>query len=169
VKRLPRLPRTPLHALPVLLVAVLFGCVSPEAPPAAEGADLAAEAAAIRAASEAWYAHVNAHDIEATVALYTPDAVILEPGFPPISGTDAIRASFEDFFAMQPRNDGSEILEIEVAASGDLAWERGRSWGGYVEDGEARSFDGPYLLVWKRAADGWRIHREMFFSDGTSP
>jgi uncharacterized protein (TIGR02246 family) len=146
----------------ILLAAVAVGCEPPEDPPATAGPDLAAEVDAIRSASEAWFTHFEAGEVDALVALYTPDAVILEPEYPPIAGTEAVRVHFAESFEFEPRFERFEVLEIEIATSGDLAWERGYATGTYTEDGEARTFAGPYLLVWKRTDGGWRIHREIY-------
>lgn len=43
----------------------------------------------------------NRHDLDAVVALYEPDAILVGPGAPTV-GRDAIRVLYENVFAAHP-------------------------------------------------------------------
>ena len=93
-------------------------------------------------------------------AAYTPDGRLLPPNFPPVDGTDAIRAFWGAVLEMGIRD--ARLESIEVEAFGDTAVEVGR-YHLYVEGG-AEANNGKYVVIWKKLAGGWRLHRDIWNS-----
>src|SRR6516225_11472660 len=111
-----------------------------------------------------------ARDVDALTALWDDDAVLLQPGTPPIVG----KAAFHDFMKQALAKSPSvkevkyvpDIRDIQVA--GDVAYE----WGYF--DAAQKSSDqqtpervrAKLLRVMKRQADGsWRFARVMWLPD----
>jgi ketosteroid isomerase-like protein len=98
-------------------------------------------------------------DHAAMLANYAPDAVILPPGGPSVTGREAMDAFFKEMSAMM--NDFNFAM-TKFDVSGDLAYEVGKYNGvfGSVSD------TGKYMTVWKRQADGkWMIVADIFNTD----
>lgn len=135
--------------------ALLSGCAAPEADLGPE-VDLAAEAQAVRDRSAEWLGYAQNKE-SATLAenLFLPDAETMFDG-KHLVGRDAILANLEAETAKNP--DGVvdwTTTGVEVAASGDLAIERG-SWTFDADgDGEAGVETGQYMTVWKKVDGTW--------------
>jgi len=149
----------PYQVLVVTVVILSLGCQrTPQA-------DVQQEATAIRALSRQWQAAVDARDLDACLEFYAPGAIEMQPNAPAIVGLPAIRAWFETGL-LQPGITNSFAPDtIEVAASGDLAYDRGtyrfamETPGGRVED------VGKYLMVWKKIDGEWKVILDISNSD----
>ena len=148
-----------LTVLAATVAALSFGCQR------VPDADQQAEVAAIRALSRQWLAAVNAQDLEACLEFYAPDAVEMQPNAPAIVGLPAIREWFETGLLQPGISNFFEPDTIEVAASGDLAYDRGtyrfamETPGGRVEDA------GKYLMIWKKIGGEWKVIVDISNSD----
>jgi uncharacterized protein (TIGR02246 family) len=111
-----------------------------------------------------------ARDADALTALWDDDAVLLQPGTPPIVG----KAAFHDFMKQALANSPStkvlkyvpDIRDIQVA--GNVAYE----WGYFdatqrsSEQQAAESLRAKLLRVMKRQPDGsWKFTRVMWLAD----
>ena len=78
--------------------------------------------AEIRRTDAELVATANAHDLESWLAFFEPDARLLPPGAPPISGPDAIRG----FATAVMKTPGFAVVHnlesVEVARDGQSAW-----------------------------------------------
>jgi uncharacterized protein (TIGR02246 family) len=156
----------------VMLVAVA-GCEarrdtasgSEQAAAPAGPAGRSAEEQEIRARSGAWDDAMLARDVDRLLTLYTPDAIIYEPGLAPITGADALRRHLDELAALAIAIMETEIREVHVAGSGELAVEVGHSRWAWDEPAGRMEKRGPYLAVWRRDDGEWRIAREIFNSD----
>lgn len=119
--------------------------------------------AEFQAATTRLIAALEAADPTAWVYMYTEDAVLLEPGSPPVEGRAALLAMAE---AMQPLS-SVVISPIRTEGEGNLAYLYGRaSWvnGRPPEVGSSSSVY--VVMVWRREADGqWRVAQEVFVPD----
>jgi len=70
---------------------------------------------------QAWVKAVNANDLEATVALYAPDAVAFFPDGD-FKGKEAIRKSWTDFFAMFTIKDARSEGTYETTGDTSVGW-----------------------------------------------
>lgn len=138
-----------------LSLLLLIACAPPPAP-------VADESAAIRAAAAEWVTAFKAGDIDALMALYTPDAFLALHGQPAMRGTDAIR----DYFA--PKLGTAEVEFLldfeEIQVHGDVAHLVSKYW--YLSVPKAGGTPlrdaGRSALIYKKAADGsWLIYLDI--------
>ena len=52
-----------------------------------------------------------------------------------------------------------KLTTLEAEGAGDYAWERG-TWETLGADG-ASTGAGKYIVIWKRGANGWQLHRDI--------
>lgn len=136
------------------------GC-GKQAPPV----DLAAEEAAVRQAGKEWLAAEIAKDVPRIVSFYAEDAIEMASNTPMIQGREAIRQWYEAWLLPAGVGMTFETAAIEVAASGDLAVERGTyrftqdSPRGITED------VGKYVTVWKKVDGKWLVAIDASNSD----
>lgn len=126
-----------------------------------------ADSAAIVGVAEAWMAAAARRDADAIAALYTPDALLLSPNRPVISGRDGIRA----WFLALPAFSKMATDTVEVEGRADLAVARATFAMTLPLPGRpAIEERGKILQVLRRQPDGrWLIWRESFSSDTPRP
>ena len=99
----------------------------------------------------------NASDLEAVLALYADDAVLLPPNETEVRGKAAIRARYTKMFATTRM---AVRFEIDDAADqGIVGFVRGRTIGKRVSTDGARTEDltGKFVMLLKRGGEGWAI------------
>lgn len=100
-------------------------------------------------------------DARGVAALYTSGGQVLAPGANIITGKEGIEAFWRG--AMEAGIKRAELNTLELDHQGDTAIEVGRARL-FSEAGEV--IDEPkYLVVWKREAEQWRLHRDIWNSD----
>jgi len=105
---------------------------------------------------DTFFERFSAHDIEAVLALYEPNAVFVDEPGKVVQGTDAIRESLTAFMAMKPN---LKLVKHETLASGDIEtnfvkW----TLTGTGPDGEPVSMEGAAVDVIRRQPDGgWKF------------
>jgi uncharacterized protein (TIGR02246 family) len=114
-----------------------------------------AEKIEIKKTMEKVVAAENRHDVEGMLKDMTDDAIFHVCGVPQVQGRDAVRALYGKFFETFVSTNVT-TLEVEVASSGDFAWEIGA----YVNqfegpDGRTQE-EGKYLGVWKKVNGKWK-------------
>ena len=107
---------------------------------------------------------VASGDADAVAALYTAGAVAYPPGAPPVRGREAIRELFAGFVAGGV--DGVDLETLEVRAMGDYAHEMGI---GRISVGSEVGDPFSYSVLWMKDGDEWRLHRDIWNSDGPEP
>jgi uncharacterized protein (TIGR02246 family) len=123
----------------------------------------AANEAAIRAASREWSAAASSRDLERAVSFYADDATYNPPGAPLAAGKDAIRKVWTNIVAIPGGNLRWVTSKVEVARSGDLAYDTGA----YTltkndASGKPVTTKGKYVVVWKKHADGkWKVIEDI--------
>jgi uncharacterized protein (TIGR02246 family) len=112
----------------------------------------------IRARSREVVAAEVRKDLEAVMPYYADSAVVHMEGAPAIRGHSAIRQVYRDFFSAPMTFDGATITDIQVARSGDLAYETGTNQFTINQGAQRMAATGKYLAVWRRQPDGrWVI------------
>jgi uncharacterized protein (TIGR02246 family) len=102
-------------------------------------------------------------DASAMAALYTSDAVI----FPERSKAIAGRQAIERYWT-SPRDrrvTHHEVSPVHIEVDGKHAYDHGTFEISGERDGAAWGpFRGKYVVVWRREAEGWRIHLDIWNS-----
>ena len=110
--------------------------------------------------------HVNARDLDALVALYEPEAVLVNQDGTLAIGRDAIRAALSGLLEMRPRI--RMHVAKTVSAGADLAMLY-NEWSMSIPgpDGQTVEMSGKALEVVRRQADGtWRFVIDDPFARG---
>jgi len=121
---------------------------------------------AIRALDSQWSKTAGSHDLDATVAFYAEDAILLPPDEPLAGDKASIRASWAGTLAAF-QTISWEVKTIEVAKSGELAYLTG-AWTATAKgpNGTLVPAKGKLLEVWKKQTDGqWKCIADTFNSD----
>lgn len=114
--------------------------------------DPMSEHASIQNTIDTMTAAFAAHDIDAIMATYEPDAVVVgEPG-KPLSGSPALRAMFAEFIALDPRFSftAHDIVQARDIALHFNVWRMT----GTTPDGAPIEQGGLSVVVLRKQADG---------------
>lgn len=150
-----------LLALPLAAMVVASACapaVEEEVEVPAGPVDVTAE---IAAANETFMAAFSAGDAAGVAAMYTDDAVLYPPNSEALVGPEAIVGFFQG--AMDAGIVRAILETTEALGMGDMAVEVGKvtllgADGGTIDRAS-------FMVLWKRTADGWRLHRDIYNSD----
>jgi uncharacterized protein (TIGR02246 family) len=117
---------------------------------------------AIEAANERFMQAFAQADAAGLASLYTEDGQLLPPGGEAAHGWAAIRAFWQ---AAMDNGISAARLEIaEVEEHGDTAIEVSRYT--LLGAGEQLLDQGKYIVIWKRERGEWKLHRDIFNSNG---
>ena len=151
--------------LSFVLTLVIFGCSSSQqqAPPDTRAAD----EAAVRKADADWATAGQSKQVDAWVAYYSDDAVVLPPNEQEATGKDNIHKAIGDLLALPGLSVNWKAAKVEVARSGDLAYVQGTYELGMKDPkGKPITDHGKYVEVWKKQADGnWKCAVDTWNSD----
>lgn len=141
----------------------LVGCIG------SSSSDLQAEVAAIRELDRRWLAAEVAKDAATASSFFALEAIEMPPNTPPVVGRDAIRKWFEGWLNAPGTSVTFSPVTIEVARSGDIAYERGVY--AFVSDGpRGRTEDpGKYLTIWKKIDGQWKVIIDTANSNNPCP
>jgi ketosteroid isomerase-like protein len=149
--------------LTLLSALTLFGCGTAQQAPV----DTAAEESAIRKLDEQWAKDANERKtVDAWMAYYTDDAVVLPPNEPTQTTPEGIRKSLDGLLSLPGLQIGWQLTKIEVAKSGDLAYAYG-TYDMSFDDKDTRISDkGKILEIWKKQdAVGWKCAADTWNTD----
>ncbi|MGQ0714816.1 MAG: DUF4440 domain-containing protein [Gemmatimonadaceae bacterium] len=131
--------------------------------------DVAGEEAAIREHNRQFVQAVRSRNIDALMALYTANPTFMAPNMPAMSGEAAVRASWVQTLAMPNLSLTLTPLDIDIAASADLATEVGNyTFAGTGPEGPIND-RGKYLVEYQKVGTAWRIENDIFNSDIALP
>ena len=100
-------------------------------------------------------------DAKAVAALYTEDAIMLPERGAMVKGRQAIGEFWKT--AMDGGVKSVTLTTLDVGANGDLAHEVGNVLLMInVEGRPPATASAKYVVVWKREADGWKMHRDIW-------
>ena len=126
-----------------------------------------------RTVEETWVKYSNSlvnGDPELFLSLHAEDVVKMAPEAPAAVGSQALETSIRGGFKAVSYEEFSIKLE-EVEAFGDLGFARGTyTFTATVRaNGKKIEYDGKYLTVFKKQADGsWKIYRDCYNSNVSS-
>ena len=112
---------------------------------------------AIEAATNQLIEAFGRQDAAGCASLYTTQGAMLPPNADIAWGRPAIQEVWQGIF--DAGLTAFRVDSLEVESAGDLAYEMGR-YTLYAGD-NAVADEGKYLLIWKREAGQWRIHRDI--------
>jgi uncharacterized protein (TIGR02246 family) len=152
----------------VAAILALTGCQQ-HARPAPD--TRAADETAIRAACDDFVKAAVTMDAAKVASFYTDDAITMWPDAPLVQGKENTQKYFEGMFQAKPENFSFNVAKVEVARSGDVAYE----WGTgklTVKDkkGKATEMTFKALTAWKKQADGtWKVTVDTDIPDPLPP
>lgn len=141
-----------------LILAAVLATATPDC-----AARVAEAQAAIDHANTDWLRALKAGDAAAIAAAYADDGVFVTGDGRVLVGRPAVQALYAERTAA-PLVGGGIVSQGLACAGDDLIYE----WG----EGEVRRRDaagretartGPYMTVWRRTGDGWKILRNLSF------
>jgi uncharacterized protein (TIGR02246 family) len=118
----------------------------------------AADEAAIRAADAEWVKAVAAKDMLQSTSYYADTAQLFAPNAPAAQGKDAIQKAFTGLLAMPGFALTFAATKVEVARSGDLAYETGDyELTANDKKGKPQTTKAKYVVVWGKQPNGtWK-------------
>jgi len=117
-----------------------------------------------QAAADGWVAAFNSGDAAGLALMYSPDAKILPPDQPIISGSGAIEEFWKTF---NPGNVRIEVSEVEIRKLGDNWFREGTYGGLYPAEGQTRV--GKFIELWTKVDSAWLIQRQMWSPNAPAP
>jgi ketosteroid isomerase-like protein len=145
---------------------ISLGCNSAQQPAAPADTRAADEAAIVKFDSD-WEKAAQSKQVDAWMAFYTDDAVVLPPNDKIATTKDAIRKPVGDLLGLPGLDIHWKATKVEVAKSGDIAY----AYGAYNltfngPGGKPASDQGKYLEILKKQADGsWKCSADTWSSD----
>jgi ketosteroid isomerase-like protein len=156
-----------LRFLPIVLLSI--GCASASSGTNLSPAALRDAERQLHARSDAFQAAESAQDAARSTSFWAPDAVIQLSGAPVLVGHDAVAALYKQFFSGGMKEVRGTPTHVEMAKSGDLAYETGVNRIVLrTPNGDALDM-GKYLLVWKRIDGEWYASTISVTSDAPAP
>jgi uncharacterized protein (TIGR02246 family) len=138
----------------VALFGLTLGCVKQTVPDTREADERAVRECEIEASKA-----LAAKDLESFISFFADDASGFYPNTPIITGKDALRQSWKTVLAVPGFSLSFQILKVEVARSGDLAWGHGTVTRTMNDaTGKPVTDKGKYVIVYRKQPDGkWKV------------
>ncbi|MGI8498242.1 MAG: SgcJ/EcaC family oxidoreductase [Gemmatimonadaceae bacterium] len=149
-----------LVAIAALTVA---GCAHPAM------VDRQSEEQAIRAAGAEWMRNIASRDIDKIIALHAPDATVMNPNSPSVTGSAAVRSAYADMLKMAGLSLTWTPTQIRVAESGELATEIGTYRMSFDGPGGKVNDSGSYTTTWRKIDGRWRVATDATVSGTPMP
>ena len=118
--------------------------------------DVGAEDQALRSLRQAHSDAIAAKNADSVVTIYAEDVLYLPQGDKPETGRHAARDAWGRGFKADGLRLEYRPEEFKVAASGDLAFERGKVWSSEKPGSELRE-GGNYVYLWKKEGGQWKV------------
>lgn len=110
-----------------------------------------------------WTQATKMKDVQAVVSLYTDDAVMLPDEGEAVSGRDALRAFYTNWYSKTDKLVEQKFENINSWQTGNLIVNTTKFSGILVKDGKEVPFRGKRLVVWTREFQGpWKILRDAW-------
>lgn len=117
-----------------------------------------------QAAADGWVAAFNSGDIDGLSLMYSPDAEILPPDSPTVTGHDAIVEYWKSY---NPGAVRIEISDAETFRAGEYWLREGAYSAMHPEEGEPRV--GKFMELWIRVDKVWLLHRHIWSPNAPPP
>ena len=164
-------------ACPVVFLAAILACQrgagSSERDEARSAAvastrpDVGAEEQALRLLRQAHSAAIASKNADSVVIIYAEDVLYLGHGEKPETGRKAARDAWGRGFKVNDLRLEYRPEDFQVAASGDLAYERGKVWTNYADPASEKPISelregGNYVYLWKKEGGQWKVGTWMW-------
>jgi ketosteroid isomerase-like protein len=151
--------------LGTLVVVALAACAAE--PPSI---DTEAEEAELMRISREWSEVAGSGDLDATLAYWADDAVMMPPGMPPLKGKKAILEFIEASGSIPGSAIRWEPLEAHVSPSGDFAYLLERNEISFQDSTGVQVTEwNKVVTVWRKQADGsWKNVLDIWNADPTA-
>ncbi len=106
-----------------------------------------------------WSQKFAEKDIDWIVAIHKTDGQQFPPNAPPIVGSDALRAAWQDMMDTEGLGLKWESSFVKVSASGDMAYDTGA---GMITSADGTATPAKYLVVWEKIDGEWKVAVDMF-------
>jgi uncharacterized protein (TIGR02246 family) len=110
----------------------------------------------IDAANQAFDAAFNRGDAAAVAAFYTPEATILPPGAPAMTG----RAQIQAFWQQAVRQ--LKHLDLQAKSVTPLGPSVAREIGAFTAEMGGQPVTGKYVVIWRRAGQAWQLDTDIW-------
>lgn len=118
--------------------------------------------AQIEAANQVFMAAFAKKDVAGVAACYTTDAQVFPTGQDVVKGNAAIAAYWKA--GMEGPATQFALTTLEAEQHGDTAIEVGQAT---IKDAQGATLDiAKYIVIWKRVDGKWKLHRDIFNSNG---
>ena len=118
--------------------------------------------------SREWSNAAASGNLEAILAYWAEDAVMMAPGQPPLRGKPAIRKFVESSATIPGFSIRWEPLEAHVSASGDMAYLIERNMFTYRDStGSQVTETNKVVTVWRKLDGSWKNVIDMWNADPT--
>ena len=145
----------------LLFVIVILGATL-----VAQNAKQREDETAIRNADAEWSRAIEAKDLEKATSFYADDASVYRSNAPLVTGRDNIRQTWSHFFDTPGFHLQFAPTKVEVAKSGDMAYDAGTFEGKMNgSDGTPTTVQGKYVVVWKKQNGQWKAVADIFNMD----
>jgi ketosteroid isomerase-like protein len=126
-----------------------------------------ADELAIRELDKEWSAAAQSKDVSKTVAYYAEEAAAFPYNAPIAAGKEQIQRMWTGLMALPGFSLTFVPAKIEVAKSGDLAYDVGTFELKFNDaGGNTTTAAGKYVVVWKKQADKrWKVVADIFNTD----
>jgi ketosteroid isomerase-like protein len=104
-------------------------------------------------------------DVEGLVNRFTPDGTLKITGNPIVAGHEALHENYSGVTQLENFNISFDILKIEIAQAGDMAYALVDTEVSFITPGGPFSDSGKSLLVLKRVNGKWKIAAENISSE----
>lgn len=121
-----------------------------------------AEEKAIRSVIDSWKKAMAAKNLDKTVSFYAADAVMMPPNKDSIKGEAGIKTEWKSMFELPNVKISIKPDKVEVASSGDMAYELGFYDISFTDNGKPVSDKGKYCVVWKKINGEWKGVVDIF-------
>ena len=117
---------------------------------------------AIKRLAADWRSGWLAGDVEALLALYADEPVLMPQGQPAVTGKDAIRPLYQAVLNEVTIESESTLMEVEASGDWGYFWSTYKLTATPKAGGETIESEGKSLFIVKRQPDGvWKIARLM--------
>lgn len=138
------------------LAALLLGLVLAGCQPAAPPADLDTARQQIHDLNQQWLQAESRKDLDSALAFIAPDGYYLPADWPTLQGRAEVTRFLEAAFALPQDTIRGGPIHIDVAASGDMAYEVGQTEIPYRFASGDTLIKAHYMVVWKKLDGQWQ-------------